>query len=432
MTWFNHKKQPSANVPVILALCSLVSVTTPHAPAQQVPGSKDADSTWLDLPTGKQLGVVPGNPQRLNSLPMSMAVTPDSRYVVTVNAGYGTFESRYEQSLAVMDTQTGTVVDFPDDRTDLRLKQTLYSGLAFNKDGRHLYASMASLTEPVGDGKTSTGNGVIVYRFTEGRISEERLIPVPLQVLAGSRRTRLIGGSENTLGVPFPAAIALIGGAGDERMLVADNLSDNAVVLNTVTGKVEQRFDLSESDTVPGTYPIALAVSKDGTRAYVALWNASEVVELDLKRGVVGRKLALLKPADPVKPGTHPCSLQMSPDKNTLYVALANRDAVAAVDVERGAFKVQSYFDTRLPGQSYFGAEPDALAVSADGERLYVADMGSNAVAVIDTRKKSSPAAREGMIEPIGFIPTEWMPTALAMAGGTHEQLYVATAKARS
>ena len=133
-----------------------------------------------------------------------MAVSPDGRYVVTVNAGYGTLESHYDQSLAVMDTQTGAVTDFPDDRTDLQLKQTLYSGLAFSRDGRHLYASMASLTEPVGDGKSNTGNGVAVYSFSQGKIAKGRLIPIPLQPLADSRRTRLIGGVDGTWGVPFP------------------------------------------------------------------------------------------------------------------------------------------------------------------------------------------------------------------------------------
>ena len=78
-----------------------------------------------------------------------MAVSPDGRYVVTVNAGYGTFESKYDQSLAVLDTQTGALADFPDDRTAARTaKQTLYSGLAFSRDGKHVYASMASLTDP--------------------------------------------------------------------------------------------------------------------------------------------------------------------------------------------------------------------------------------------------------------------------------------------
>ena len=68
-----------------------------------------------------------------------MAVSPDGRYVVTVNAGYGTYESKYQQSLAVYDTETGKVSDFPDERTySGRGNQTLYSGLAFSADGRHL------------------------------------------------------------------------------------------------------------------------------------------------------------------------------------------------------------------------------------------------------------------------------------------------------
>ena len=158
----------------------------------------------VNLPSSKELGAVPGNPQRVNSEPMSMAVSPDGRYVVTVNAGYGTFESEYEQSLAVMDTQTGKVADFPDARTETTSKQTLYSGLAFSGDGKHVYASMASLTDPAGRaeremsdearrsggdlrirGKANTGNGIAVYGFSEGKITPERVIPIGLQKLAG-------------------------------------------------------------------------------------------------------------------------------------------------------------------------------------------------------------------------------------------------------
>src|SRR5579871_3583079 len=93
-------------------------------------GAVGAFGQSIDLPTSKQIvRPVPGNPQRINSLPISMAVSPDGHYVVTVNAGYGTFESGYMQSLAVMDTRTGAVADFPDERTLLGVKQTLYSGL---------------------------------------------------------------------------------------------------------------------------------------------------------------------------------------------------------------------------------------------------------------------------------------------------------------
>ena len=100
-----------------------------------VAGSERLAAQTVNLPTSKQLiGEIPGHPQRLNSLPMSMAVSPDGRYVVTVNAGYGTYESQYEQSLAVLDTQTGVLEDFPDARTLAQAaKQTLYSGLAFSR-----------------------------------------------------------------------------------------------------------------------------------------------------------------------------------------------------------------------------------------------------------------------------------------------------------
>jgi DNA-binding beta-propeller fold protein YncE len=427
----------------------------------------------VDLPSSKQIvGAVPGNPQRVNSEPVSMAVSPDGRYVVTVNAGYGTFESKYEQSLAVMDTQTGKLVDFPDDWTATTGKQTLYSGLVFSADGKHLYASIASLSDPTGSEKGDVGNGIAVYGFDAGKITPEKLIPIGLQKLEGTRRTKLIGGADGTMGVPYPAAIAVVISSSPsiegllridpERLLVADNLSDDVLLIDPRNGKVETRFDLSESDAVPSTYPVAVAVTKDGMRGFVALWNASEVVELDIARGTVGRKLELLKPSDPVKPGSHPCALEMSPDGKTLYVALANRDAVAAIDVSGGTpthgdkaamngapgsskFAVKGYFDTRLPGQSYFGAEPVALAVSADGSRLYAANMGSDAVAVIDTRKLTAAAAKKGMVEPVGFIPTEWMPMSLSVvpthgdkaamngAPGSRvgEKLYIATDKGR-
>jgi len=362
-----------------------------------------------------------------------MAVSPGGRYVITVNAGYGTFESKYEQSLAVLDTRTGVLADFPDDRTLVRTaKQTLYSGLAFSRDGRHIFASMASLANPLGGVKDATGSGVVVLSFSDGKIAPERMINLPLQQLAPGRRTRLIGDVEGDKGVPYPAAIAVIGAAGSEKLLVAENLSDDVLLLDAATGAIEKRFDLSESDAVPSTYPIALAVTKDGARAFVALWNSSEIAELDLAKQTVARKLALLKPSSAIAPGTHPCAFEFSPDGKILYVALSNRDAVAAVSVGAGQFSVKGYFDTRLPHQSYFGAEPVALAINGDGDRLYVANMGSDAVAVMDTRQLTAKTSKQGMVEPIGFIPTEWMPISMAFASSaTGGRLYVATDKGK-
>jgi hypothetical protein len=67
-------------------------------------------------------------------------------------------------------------------------------------------------------------------------------------------------------------------------------------------------------------------------------------------------------------------------------------------------------------------------------------------VAVIDTKKLTASAAKAGMVEPEGFIPTEWMPISMALSNPTHgdktamngapsfaagERLYVATAKGK-
>jgi len=397
--------------------------------AAVVLGTAASAAQTVDLPSSKQLiGEMPGHAQRLNSLPISLAVSPDGRYIVTVNAGFGTFESKYEQSLAVLDTQTGVVADFPDNRTLVNAKQTLYSGLAFSRDGNHIYASLGSLSDPLGTGKDATGSGVLVYSFAAGKVAPERLISLPLQQLAVGRKTKLLGGVEGDKGVPFPSAVAVVVRDRVEKLLVAENLSDDVLLLDAASGKVERRFDLAESNAVPSTYPVALAVSANGTRAFVALWNASEIVELNLADGTVGRKLPLLKPSSPVAPGTHPCALELSPDGKTLYVALANRDTVAAINVGANLFSVKGYFDTRLPHQSYFGAEPVALAMNADGRRLYVANMASDAVAVIDTKMLTNSAARKAMVEPLGFVPTEWMPISMAFSGG---KLYVATAKGK-
>jgi YVTN family beta-propeller protein len=396
----------------------------------------------IDLPTSKQIhGVVPGSPQQLSSLPVAMAVSPDGRYVVTVNAGYGSYEGQYFQGLAVLDTRTGKLVESPDTRTLPRSGQILFSGLAFSADGKHLYGSIDSGADPEGKREGDTGSGVQVYGFADGVISRERVLKIPLQTLAPGHTTKLLSGAgrrdssdvaDNSKGLPYPAGIALVpSGCSKQKpcedavgpeLLIADNLSDDVLLMDGRSGSVLKRFDLAESDVVPSTYPIAVTVSADGRHGYVALWNASEVVELDLAAGTVARKLPLLKNEDPVRPGSHPDALTMAPDGGTMYVALGNRDMVAAIDVSGGKFAVKGYFDVRLPGQSFYGAQPESVTVSADGSRVYVANMGSDAVAVLDARK----VAAKKPAEPIGFIPTEWLPMGVVNAGG---KLYITTGK---
>jgi DNA-binding beta-propeller fold protein YncE len=392
------------------------------AVVSMLPASIATVHAQIGLPSSKQLAEpVPGAPQRLNSLPMTAAISPDGRYLAIVNAGYGTFESRYQQSIAVLDIKSGKVTDFPEPRTAMGLPQTLYSGLAFGKDGTHLYAVFDSLTAPQGGDsstRTETGNAIAVYDFHDGVVKPERLLPVPLQQLAAGKLQNRLGaalaaGTAN----PSPAGIAVRNGpSGSDELLVADNLSDDVLLMNGVTGKVLRRFDLSQGNVVPSTYPISIAVNRSGSRAYVALWNGSAVAELDLNNGKVIKKLELLAPRNQTAASSHPTAFAWSADEKTLYVALANRDAVAAMRVSGDELKLESIYDTRLPGQTYFGAMPDAVAVSEDGKRLFAANTGSDAIAVFDLPKRQA----------VGWLPTEWYPTALAIQGN---MLYVATAK---
>jgi DNA-binding beta-propeller fold protein YncE len=383
-------------------------------------------SRTIPLPTSKELAEpAPGSPQMLNSLPMTAAISPDGRYLAVVNAGYGTFESRYQQSIAVLDIKTGKVTDFPEARTAPGLPQTLYSGLAFGKDGTHLYGVFDSLTAPQVSNKEQTGNAVAVYSFRDGQVKAEQLLAVPLQQLAPGKLQNRIGVALPAgAAIPSPAGIAVRKGtAGADELLVADNLSDDVLLMNGVTGQVLRRFDLSQGNVVPSTYPVSITVNRSGSRAFVALWNGSAVAELDLNNGKVLKKLVLLAPREATSPSSHPAAFAWSPDEKILYVALANRDAVAAMRVSGDELTLQALYDTRLPGQSYFGAMPDAVAVSKDGKQLFAANTGSDAVAVFNLggRKAAGQA-----IHAVGWVPTEWYPTALAVEGNT---LYVATGK---
>jgi DNA-binding beta-propeller fold protein YncE len=226
--------------------------------------------------------------------------------------------------------------------------------------------------------------------------------------------------------IAYPAGLTLISAGGHDKLLVANNLSDNVVLLDAATGKVLQRFDLSTNELIPSSFPYTVVATRDGRRAWCSLWNASRIAELDLATGKVVRWIKLKEPDDPIAPGSHPTALLLSPDEKLLYVALSNADALAVVSTDSAAIIV--LLNTTVRNQEYAGTYPSALAQSADGKQLFVADASSNAVAVFDTTNLN--AKNPGNTVPaIGFIPTDWYPSAVAVQGN---DLLIATAKGQS
>jgi DNA-binding beta-propeller fold protein YncE len=394
--------------------------------------AKDSgESRHLPLPTSKWLNAdSPGRIGSLNSFPATIVLSPDNRYVAMLNDGYGTQESQAHQSIAILDLKSNQLTDFPDDRLGENAHQSYFLGLAFSSDGNHLYASIGSISDPAGEKPGDTGNGIAVYSFRQGKVAPERFLKIPPQKIANGKLVAYgLRKTATGTAIPYPAGLAVIPrqGTGSDKLLVANNLSDNVVLLDSADGRILHQFDLGKHQMVPSSFPYTVVVARDGLRAWCSLWNLSNVVEFDLANGSVKRWISLLQPKSEIAPGSHPTAMLLSKDEKLLYVALANADALATIDAASG--EVIHLSSTRLPKQEFAGTYPNALAQSADGKRLFVADASINAVAVFDTAK----LAQRSVVFPLpdealGFIPTEWYPSALATIG---DDLLIATAKDR-
>jgi len=346
------------------------------------------ESRHLPLPTSKWLNVSPGRIGSVNSFPATIALSPDNRYAATLNDGYGTQQSHEHQSIAILDLKNNELTDFPDDRLGEDAHQSYFLGLAFSSDGSHLYASIGSISDPAGEKPGNTGNGIAIYSFHQGKVAPESFLKIPPQKIARSKQVAYgLRKTATGTAIPYPAGFAVIAGKGTgaDKLLVANNLSDNVVLLDSADGRILQQFDLSKHEMVPTSFPYTVVVTRDGLRAWCSLWNLSSVVELDLATGGVKRWISLLQPKSEIAPGSHPTAMLLSKDEKLLYVALANADALATVDAASG--EVIHLSSTRLPKQEFAGTYPNALAQSSDGKRLFVADASINAVAVFDTAR---------------------------------------------
>ncbi len=378
----------------------------------------------INLPSSKMLTAPsPGRIGSTNSFPATMVMSPDGLYAALLNDGYGTQETLAHQSISILTLKTNQITEFPDARLSDEAHQSYFIGLAFSSNGKHLYASVGSISDPTGAKTGNTGNGIAVYSFAAGKVTPEDFIPIALQTLSVEKKHAVALKAPAHTAIPYPAGMKIISDGGHDKLLVANNLSDNVVLIDPATEKVLQTFDLGTSNLVPSSYPYTVVASKDGRRAWCSLWNASQVAELDLTSGKVVRWIKLKQPEDPMAPGSHPTAMLLSADGKTLYVALSNADQVAAVSTADGT--PTRFFSTAAPAQKYDGSYPTALAQSEDGKYLFAADSSLDAVAVFDLTQSS--AGQNSAPQPaLGFIPTDWYPSALATHG---DDLLIATAK---
>ena len=155
-----------------------------------------------------------------------------------------------------------------------------------------------------------------------------------------------------------------------------------------------------------GYHPYALALSRDGKRLAVTNWGDSSVSLMDPATLEIRQTIAV---------GSHPNDLLFAPD-GRIFVTNGGANSVSVL---HGSQVVET-IRTSLSPKDLIGSTPDALAISPDGKTLYVANADNNDVAVIDVSHEQS------IVE--GFIPTGWYPSALAISPDGRK-LFVGTGK---
>ncbi|MDB6017346.1 MAG: Phosphoesterase family protein [Pedosphaera sp.] len=206
---------------------------------------------------------------------------------------------------------------------------------------------------------------------------------------------------------------------------------------NNTLGVVDLPSGITLWEINVGMAPWDVALSPDGATAAVSDWGGRRGVAGDLTafsagsyvvvddRGIASSgavsfvDLNQNREVSQVPTGLHPSDLELSPDGNTLFVANANSDTVTVINTQTKAVRETILVrpDPTLP----FGSESDGLAVSKDGKTLFVASAGNNAVAVIELPNLQH---TNSLLQ--GFFPTDWYPGAVVVDSNF---VYVANVK---
>src|SRR5262249_5101901 len=110
-----------------------------------------------------------------------------------------------------------------------------------------------------------------------------------------------------------------------------------------------------------------------------------------------------------------------------LYVANANSDSVSVIDTAKDAVveTIGCRPEARLP----FGSGANAVALAPKGNTLYVANGTNNCITVVRLGQLASEAAERPERSTVaGLIPTAWYPGALTLSADG-KRLFVANVK---
>jgi len=323
----------------------------------------------------------------LGNFPTGGAVTPDGRWYWTVSTGRGRNDIRI---VNVRTKEVVQVVPIPGASGGIamdRSRPLVYVSGVSDSDAGH-----ADQQRPGLPGREGDVIHVFRYGTSSGRATFQRLLPVPPP--SGTAPPQTFPPTATTA-VAWPDRLAISRDGG--TLLVPLNLADCAAIVSVSTGAVRY--------VNTGSYPYGAAITPDGRTGLVSNEAAGTVSFIDLAAGTKLGDVALGNI-------THPEAIAIDPSGARAYVAVANGDRVAVLDI--ASRTLAGTLSTARPTVGD-GTSPVALDLTPHGDRLVVAESGADELSVFDTSSGSL----------LGRIPTAAYPTDVRISPDGHTLLWL-------
>ncbi|HEY3412126.1 MAG TPA: alkaline phosphatase family protein [Armatimonadota bacterium] len=332
----------------------------------------------VPLPTGASITPA-GTHTAVDSFPVNMVLSRDGKFVVVTHVGA-------RQSLTVLDSTTGEIVSQRDfnGKDSAGVQRALFYGLAFGPNGA-LYASRG------------TEDTVSVFDLSDNGI--------------------LTDAGQTLANAPAPKApeLCAAGIAADAANVYAAN--NNTTRATSLKGSLSV-FDAATGErkglvVTPG-FPFGVAAVTDGPAANRKVFVSSErdgvVCDIDPQGMKVRRN---------IRTQANPTALLLDGAQKRLFVANSGSDTVSIIDTATD--KVVSTILLRpAAAHGLPGCTPEGMAIDPAGKRLYVALADMNAIAILDVSV--------ALPKVLGYIPVGWYPTSVVLAPDGRN-LFVANAR---